>query len=161
MTLELTASRVVDGDVDRTFSLVLPMPLEQLFVRWYGPLPPIRSTDGPLPWQTPGQQRRVDLVGPGSMSETLTEVEPPHHFSYRLDDIHGPMKGLIAAVDGRWAFAPHGAGTEITWSWSVTPRPATRWLLPVFGRFWQGYADRALQQLDALLVSGRAGSGTG
>ena len=53
MTLELTASRVVDGDVDATFSRVLPMPLEQLFVRWYGPLPPIRATEGPLPWQTP------------------------------------------------------------------------------------------------------------
>ena len=161
MTLELTASRVVDGDVDATFSRVLPMPLEQLFVRWYGPLPPIRATEGPLPWQTPGQQRRVDLAGPGSMRETLTEVEPPHHFSYRLDDIRGPMKGLIAAVDGRWAFAPNGAGTTITWSWSVTPRGATRWLLPVFARFWQGYADRALRQLDALLVSGPAGSGTG
>ena len=161
MTLELTASRVVDGDVDRTFSRVLPMPLEQLFVRWYGPLPPIRSTEGPRPWQTPGQQRRVDLVGPGSMSETLTEVEPPPQVSYRLDDSRGPMRGLIAAGAGRWAFAPDGAGTPITWSWSITPRPATRWLLPVFGRFWQGYADRALRQLDALLVSGRAGSGTG
>jgi len=121
VTLELTASRVVDGDVDATFSRVLPMPLEQLFVRWYGPLPPIRATEGPLPWQTPGQQRRVDLAGPGSMRETLTEVEPPHHFSYRLDDIRGPMEGLIAAVDGRWAFAPNGAGTTITWSWSVSP----------------------------------------
>ena len=160
VTLELTASRVVDGDVDRAFSRVLPMPLERLFVRWYGPIPPIRLTEGPLPWQTPGQQRRVELVGPGWMRETLTEVEPPHQFSYRLDNIRGPMKGLIASVDGRWAFAPSGAGTTVTWSWSVTPRAATRWLLPVFGRFWQGYADRALRRLDELLVSGPGGSGT-
>ena len=161
MTLELTASRTVDGDVARTFDRVLPLPLEQLFVRWYGPLPPIRSTAGPVPWQTPGQQRTVDLVGPGSMHETLTEVEPPHQFSYRLDGIRGPMKGLIATVDGRWAFAPSDAGTTITWSWSVTPRTATRWLLPVFGLFWQGYADRALRQLERLLVSGPGEPGTG
>lgn len=161
VTLELSASRTVHGDVDRTFRSVLPMPLEQLFVSWYGPLPPIRGTEGPLPWQTPGQQRRVDLVGPGRMHETLTAVEPPHQFSYRLDRIHGPMTGLIASVDGRWAFAPNGAGTTITWSWSVTPRSATRWLLPVFGRFWRGYADRALRRIDELLVSGPGGPGTG
>lgn len=161
MTLELTASRIVDVDVDVTFCRVLPMPLEQLFVRWYGPLPPIRATAGPVPWQTPGQQRTVDLVGPGSMHETLTGVEPPHHFSYRLDGIQGPMRALIASVEGRWSFAPSGDGTRITWSWSVTPRVATRWLLPVFGRFWQGYADRVLWRLDQLLVSGPDGSGTG
>ena len=72
------------------------------------------------------------------------------------------MTGLIASVDGRWAFAPNGAGTTITWSWSVTPRSATRWLLyPLFGRFWRGYADLALRRIDELLLSATSGPGSG
>ena len=151
MTVEMAASRTVDGDVATTFDLVMPLRLEQLFTRWRGPIPPIRSTRGPARWQTAGQQRRVDLIGPGWMIETLTEVDPPHHFSYRLDGIHGPMRALIATVDGRWSFAPDAGGTEITWSWRVTPRTPTRWLLPTFARFWRGYADVALRNLEEIL----------
>jgi hypothetical protein len=159
VTSELSASRTVDLDVDSTFARVLPMPLEELFVSWYGPLPPIRGTRGPQPWQTPGQRRTVELVGPGSMAETLTEVDPPHQFSYRLGDIRGPMKGLISSVEGRWSFAPRGSGTAITWSWNVTAHRATRWILPLFGRFWRGYADLALRRLDEVL-SGPGGPGS-
>lgn len=147
----MAASRIVAGDVERTFDRVLPMPIETIFVRWQGPLPPVRSTEGPVPWQQPGQQRRVNLVGPGWMIETLTEVERPHQFSYRLGQIHGPMRALIATVEGRWAFRATAGGTEITWSWAVTPRAPLRWLLPVFTRFWRGYAEQALRSLDRQL----------
>lgn len=142
---------MVAGDVGRTFSRVLPMPLETLFSRWHGPIPPVRSTSGPHPWQTPGQQRRVNLAGPGWMTESLTQVEPPHRFSYRLTGVHGPMSLLIASVDGRWDFAPSGAGTQITWSWVVTARTQTRWLLPTFARLWRGYAEQVLLNLDRIL----------
>lgn len=155
MTAEMSASRVVARDAAQTFELVLPMPLNLLFVHWYGPIPPIRSTEGPVPWQAVGQRRRVNLVGPGWMTETLTEVEPPDHFSYRLENIHGPMSGLVAAVDGRWSFTPAPADSEdhtlVTWTWRVTPRTLTRGLLPAFARLWTGYADRVLLTLDELL----------
>ena len=152
---EMAASRVVPGDPVQTFHRVLPMPLDRLFIRWYGPIPPIGSTDGPVPWHTAGQQRRVNLVGPGWMTETLTEVDPPHQFSYRLDQLHGPMSALIAAVDGRWSFAPtepgRPTGTTVTWTWLVTPRSGTRVLLPAFTTLWTGYAERALLRLEVLL----------
>lgn len=151
MTREMAASREVAGDVERTFGLVLALPLEELFTRWFGPIPPIHSTEGPDPWQTPGQQRRVDLVGPGSMTETLTAVDPPHHFSYRLDGVRGPMSALIATVEGRWSFTPAGPGTTITWSWSVAPRTGMGWVLPAFALLWRGYANRALLSLDRVL----------
>lgn len=148
---QMAASRVVPSEIEQTFTIVLPMPLEQLFTRWYGPIPPIRSTEGPDPWGTPGQRRRVNLVGPGRMTETLTEVEPPHHFSYRLDHVRGPMSVLVAQVDGRWSFTSTGVGTEVTWSWSVAPRTGMQWLLPTLERLWQGYAKRVLLNLDRLL----------
>ena len=148
---EMAASRVVAGDVDQIFARVLPMRLDQLFAHWYGPIPPVRSTAGPTLWGTLGQQRRVNFAGPGWVTETLTEIVPPHHFSYRLTDVHGPMRTLIAAVDGSWAFAQAGAGTEVTWLWRVTPRRYTRLLLPAFAWLWQGYANRVLLTLDLLL----------
>jgi hypothetical protein len=151
MTFEMAASRIVPTEVETTFGRVLPMPLEDLFTRWRGPIPPIRSTSGPDAWQTPGQRRTVNLVGPGWMTETLTLVDPPHSFSYRLDDIHGPMRALVAEVHGRWSFAPVAGGTTITWSWDVTARPRTRWLLPTFARFWRGYADQALGRIEEAL----------
>lgn len=152
MTLEMSASRTVPGEVAETFARVLPMPLPVIFTRWHGPLPPIRSTEGPEPWQTAGQQRRVNLVGPGWMQETLLDVDPPDHFAYRLDQIHGPMRLLVGGVHGRWAFAPDGPGTRVTWTWRVTGRPATRWLLPTFARLWQGYAAKVLQDLERQLT---------
>ena len=147
----MSASRTVPGEVAGTFARVLPMPLPTIFTRWHGPLPPIRSTEGPEPWQTAGQRRRVNLVGPGWMSETLLVVEPPHHFDYRLDGVHGPMRALVAGVEGRWAFAPVPGGTRVTWSWRVTGRAATRWLLPTFARLWQGYAAKVLDDLEQRL----------
>jgi hypothetical protein len=151
MTEKMSASRTVPGEAAETFAWVLPMPLPTIFTRWHGPLPPIRSTEGPEPWQSPGQQRRVNLVGPGWMRETLLEVAPPHHFDYRLDQIHGPMRALVAGVVGQWAFAPDGDGTRVTWSWVVTGRAATSWLLPTFARLWQGYAAKVLHDLEQRL----------
>lgn len=153
----MSASRTVPGGVADTYARVLPMPLPTIFTSWHGPLPPIRSTEGPEPWQSPGQQRRVNLVGPGWMHETLLAVEPPHHFDYRLDRIHGPMRALVAGVEGRWAFAPVAGGTRVTWSWRVTGRAAARWLLPAFARLWQGYAAKALRDLEQRLSEHRSG----
>lgn len=151
VTREMAASRVVAGDVEQIFSRVLPMRLDRIFAHWHGPIPPVRSTWGPEPWRTPGQRRKVNFVGPGWLTETLTEVEFPIHFDYRLDDIHGPMSGLIATVEGRWEFAQVTGGSKVTWSWRVTPRRRTQWLLPAFAWLWQGYANRALLTLDRIL----------
>lgn len=152
MTVEMSASRTVPGGVAETFARVLPLPLPLIFRRWHGPLPPIRSTEGPERWQTTGQQRRVNLVGPGWMQETLLEVEPPDHFAYRLDRIHGPMRALVDTVHGRWSFAQDGTGTRVTWAWQVTGFPATRWLLPAFAHLWHGYAAKVLHDLQRELA---------
>lgn len=154
-TTHLEYSRTYPLTVEQAFDGVLPMPLERLFNRRYGPIPPIKSVDGPPDrWGTVGQERTVHLADGGSMREKLTRVDRPHAFGYVLSDVAGPMKSLAARVEGRWSFEPAGTGTRITWSWTVQPASALGGLaMPVFGRLWRGYARQAMERIEDLLVT--------
>ena len=136
------------------FRDMVPMPLPQLFRRWYGPIPPInemRVQTGD--WDSVGQSRTVVLVGGGSMLEQLTQFDPPHSFGYTLSDIKGPLSPLVGRVDGVWIFEPIGSGTNVTWRWTIHPRSGlTAPLLPVFGKLWKGYARQSLEELSKQLV---------
>ncbi|MBK8868793.1 MAG: SRPBCC family protein [Dermatophilaceae bacterium] len=153
MTNLLRASRTVALKPTSAFDAVLPMPLPELFCHWYGPIPPVRSTNERSTWGEVGQQRLVDLVGPGSMRETLILVDRPREFAYQLGEIRGPMAALIVGVTGRWMFAPEGTGTRITWEWEVTPRSGAAAAMPIFGWLWRGYAVRALRELASSLAA--------
>lgn len=148
----LSCSRAYPIEVDVAFNQVLPVPLPDLFGHWFGPIPPVRSTDETAPWGAPGQQRRVNLAGPGHMTETLREVDSPRAFSYRLSGISGPLAAIASHVDGRWEFKPFGTGTRITWTWEVSLRAVGRLVAPVFAWCWRGYARAALAELEHLLV---------
>ncbi|KLO31491.1 hypothetical protein ABW16_01170 [Mycolicibacter heraklionensis] len=154
MALVVEQSRTVSATVADAFAGTLPLPLPELFRRWYGPIPPIKEIrDQTGDWASAGQTRTVVLTGGGSMREELTEVDPPLSFGYRLTDITGPLAVLVAHVEGRWQFAPVGSGTTITWSWVIHPRSKVAApLLPVLGRLWKGYARQALARLSALLA---------
>lgn len=151
--LVVEQSRVVPVAIERAFHGTLPLPLPELFSRWYGPIPPIREVRGQTgDWDAPGQRRRLILVG-GSVQEELTSVDPPRSFGYRLTDIEGPMAMLIGSVTGAWSFAEAGGGTEITWRWTIYPRSAlVAPGLPVFGMVWRRYARRALHDLSRVLT---------
>src|SRR6478609_924922 len=115
MVPELQASRTYPVPVERAFDVLLPTPLTELFHRRYAALPPIREVrDQDGEWGTVGQTRTIVLADRGTMRETLTSVERPHSFGYRISDISGPMKPLAAAVDGLWTFEPAGTGVRIT-----------------------------------------------
>ena len=153
-TLEVSRSRSYPVDVARAFDKLLPLPLPQLFSRRYAALPRIREVrDQDGVWGTVGQTRTIVLADRSSMRETLTHVDRPASFSYRIDRLHGPLRPLASSVDGRWTFAGSGTGVRVTWSWSVHPTSAaTALLLPALGRMWQGYARQALEELEGLLV---------
>src|SRR5207237_1427113 len=138
----------------RAFEELLPYELDRLFDQRYAALPPIRSVRGQSgPWGTPGQTRTVLLSGGGSMRETLQQVRSPQRFSYRLDEITGPMKALVRSVDGAWEFERAGTGVRITWSWTLHPRGrAGSWAMPAFERMWQGYARQAFENIERLLI---------
>jgi hypothetical protein len=152
---ELECSRTYPVPGDRAFDVVLPIPLPQLFSRRYLAIPPVRQVDQDGDWGTSGQSRTIRLADGGTMRETLTSVDRPASFGYRLSDLTGPLKPLVDRIDGRWLFAPAGVGgVRVTWAWTVFPRSGLgAAAMPAFGRIWQGYARQALEQLEAVLVT--------
>ena len=154
MALELACSRTYPVTVERAFDLTLPTPLPALFSRRYAAMPPIREVrDQEGEWGTVGQTRTIVLGDGGTLRETLTEVDRPRTFAYRLADITGPMKPLVSGVEGRWTFEQAGTGVRITWAWTVHPRGRLgRAAMPVFGRMWRPYARVALERLEGVLV---------
>lgn len=142
---------------DAAYEPMIGLPLDQLFSKRFGPFPPIVGTEqeGPGPWASAGQVRTIRTGDGGTMREELTSVDPPRQFTYDLRPLGGPMKPLIERVEGRWAFEPVGTGTRITWTWNVHPaNRAAGLLLPAFAKAWQGYARRALDRMEPLLLAG-------
>lgn len=156
--LRVSRSRTYPVPVGETFALTLSMPLDELFSRRFGPLPPIKGTTQDGVWSTAGQVRTVHLADGGSMREHLVDVDPPNSFSYELTEVTGPMKPIAARVDGTWSFEAVGSGSRITWTWTIHPAGRLgRVVLPVFGLLWQGYARRSLDRLEPLLLAATAG----
>ena len=122
-TITVEQSRAIPVELQQAFDATLPMPLTAIFSRRYGLLPPVkevRGQDGV--WGRVGQTRTVVTSDGGTMRERLTEVDPPHSFSYLLSDISGPMRPLVEGVKGRWEFETSGTGTLITWRWTLRPK---------------------------------------
>ena len=152
--LVVEQSRTIPLGQEDVFRDMVPMPLPELFRRWYGPIPPIKEVRGQTgDWDSVGQSRTVVLVGGGSMLEQLTQFDPPHSFGYTLSEVKGPLSPLVGRVDGEWIFEPIGSGTNVTWRWTIHPRSGlTAPLLPVFGKLWKGYARQSLEALSKQLV---------
>jgi hypothetical protein len=87
------------------------------------------------------------------MREFLTEVDAPHSFSYRLNEISGPMRPLVDSIDGRWEFGAYGTGTLITWRWILHPKSLGTGALHPIVWMWRGYARQALELLSEELVA--------
>lgn len=151
--LTLAQARTYPVPVEPAFDRTLATSLPTLFSRWYGPLPPIRSVDGPEPWGLPGQRRTIRTGDGATMREELLTVARPTGFTYRLTGITGPFGFLTSSVDGAWRFEPVGAGTRIEWRWTVHPASALATVaLRGFGALWRGYARQSLARLEPLIA---------
>lgn len=154
--LHVSSSRTYPVALAEAYDRTITWPLDELFHRRYGPIPPITGVDqeGEGPWGTVGQVRTIHLSDGGSMQERLTRADPPDAFGYQITGLTGPMAFLADTIDGTWAFEAVGTGCRITWSWTVHPKSAASTVaLPVFGRIWKGYARRALEHLESLLLT--------
>src|ERR1700758_5802427 len=153
-SLAVEQSRLIPVGIDEAFAGTLPLALETVFNRWYGPIGPVKEVrDQTGEWDAPGQTRVGMLTPAGSMHEQLTSLAPPHSFGYALTGITGPLGLLIGRAEGEWAFVPSGTATTITWSWNI--HAASRLaapLLPVLGQVGKGYARQSLATLSAELT---------
>lgn len=130
--LVVEQSQVVPVAPDAAFHGTLPIPLPEIFGRWYGPIPPIKEVrDQTGDWDTAGRSRTIVLAGGGSAREDLTSVDAPRSFGYRLTRIRGPMALLVDSVTGEWTFTPRTAVPRSPGAGPFTPnrrspRPACR-----------------------------------
>ncbi|NPC42129.1 SRPBCC family protein [Nocardioides sp. zg-1230] len=148
------AFRTVSAEPDVAFDGLMNVRLTDLFNRRYAALPAVTDvTDQPDDWGTVGQTRTILLADGGRLRETLTDVERPHGFAYLLDGIEGPLRHFVHTIDGAWTITPHDGGARIGWAWTFYPKASpARLTTSVIGRMWNGYADRALIQLEAILA---------
>jgi hypothetical protein len=153
--ITIESSRAIPVGPQQAFEGTLPTPLTTIFSRRFGLLPPIKEVrDQHGAWCQSGQSRTIITSDGGTMRELLTDVQPPHSFSYRLTDITGPLRALVASIDGRWEFAPKGTGTQVTWRWTLHPRRGGAVVvLPLITMMWRGYSRQALELLSAQLLA--------
>jgi hypothetical protein len=150
------ASRLVAVEPTLAFDRLIAARLTEVFSRGYAAFPAIREvTDEPADWGTVGQSRNILLADGGRVRETLTSVDRPDSYAYVLDEIEGRLRPFVRSVVGVWSVTPEGTGARIGWAWTLhATRSPARLTMNVIGRMWKGYADRALVELETILMRG-------
>jgi len=153
--ISVEQSRTMPLAIEEAFDRLLVAPLPVVFAKRHVLLPPIKEVrDQSGEWGTVGQTRTIATSDGGTIREELTAIERPTLFGYRITEIRGPMKPLVASIDGAWRFAADGDGTKVTWAWTLHPTSKfTRPTVALIGRFWAGYAQKALAAGEQAVTS--------
>ena len=119
------ASRTIACPAAKAFAYIVPVDLTHIFPAM-GDMPGIAATTVPIGWGHAGQTRHNTATDGSTHKETLTAVESPVSFAYRIEDFSAPeLNQLIDHVEGGWLFTDNGNGTtSIDWIYSFVPRNA-------------------------------------
>ncbi len=149
------ASRLVAVEPSAAFDRLIVAALPEIFARRYALFPAVEKVlDEPAEeWGTVGQTRTIVLADGARVRETLLSVDRPHGYTYLLDEIHGRLRPFVRTVEGAWTVTPEGTGARIGWAWTLHPAsPPGRLTMNVIGKMWKGYADRALAEVETILM---------
>lgn len=116
-------SRTIACPAAKAFAYIVPVDLTHIFPAM-GDMPGIAATTVPTGWGHAGQTRHNTATDGSTHQETLTSVEPPVSFAYRIENFSAPeLNTLIDHVEGGWLFTDNGNDTtSIDWIYSFVPR---------------------------------------
>ncbi|MGC1469378.1 MAG: SRPBCC family protein [Sphingorhabdus sp.] len=118
-------TRTIERPITEVFDHVMNVDLTRIF-------PSLASTSMPTGFHTVGQQRTNILRNGTQLTETLTIVERPHRFGYRMFDFSSPtLSDNLSHIEGGWVFVDNGNGTtSIEWIYAFVPKsPSSRSLV--------------------------------
>lgn len=161
----VTLSGVAPAPPRATYDRFVAVDLPAL-ITGYGPLPGAAAVrPGTGVWGDVGSSRTVVFTDGAAATERVLTAERPDEtdagprssgrFVYRVSDYTNALRRFASHADGDWRFAPDGrGGTQITWTYSFTPRsaPLALPLWPVVAGPVRGYMKRVL----ATFIAGAA-----
>lgn len=124
--LFVKVTRTIARPIGETFKYVVPVDVTHIFPR-QGDMPGNVSTTVTTEWgKYVGQTRDTTADDGSSFHETLTTLDPPRSFGYKVENLTSPaMKGVVERIEGAWEFADNGNDTtSIDWFYVLIPANA-------------------------------------
>lgn len=157
--LGMTAFSVITSvrvsiDPATAFARIAAIDLPRAFVG-YGPLPAVIGIEGTSVWQSVGQRRTLRLADGSSAVETLTSIETPSQFAYRVDRYSSILRLLVDHAQAQWRFVDDAdsGGCQMIWQYRYVPR---HWLAAplvwlITHTLWRGYMRRSIDRCAAIV----------
>ncbi len=146
--IKAAASIALAADAGTTRAAALAFDPAKI-VQKRGLIPGVKSVSGQtVPWSAAGQTRTLTLSDGSTVVESLVALEPDG-YRYRISDFSGPLKYIVKEAHARFAIAPRGEGSILTWTYEFTPkgRLAAAILSFLVDSQWNGFMDAALARL--------------
>lgn len=101
-------------------------------------------------WDAEGQTRQLLLSDGGSVVETLTSVQPPFRFVYRLTDFRRIFGALVDHARADWTFQEEEQRTRVSWTYTFFAKPGRGLVVAAIVKaVWGPYMRRVLPGLVA------------